>query len=88
MTTNKQTIIGIAAGAAALVIAGFIYARRNRTTEYDEQNNTLRDSFKGKLNSLQRKAQKEYRNSIAEGDDNVNFPKDRANQWVNQATNM
>lgn len=87
MKTNKQTIIGIAAGAAALVIAGFIYARKNRSNAFAD-GSALRDNFKGKLNNLQRKAQKEYRNSIADGEDTANFAKDRANQWVNQATNM
>ncbi|HEU0136448.1 MAG TPA: hypothetical protein VFQ50_04090 [Flavobacterium sp.] len=90
MKKNKQTIIGIAAGAAALVIAGFIYARRTRGTQLinDDEGSPLRDNFKGKLNNLQRKAQKEYRNAIADGEDVTNLAKDKTSQWVNQANNM
>ena len=90
MKKNKQMMIGIAAGTAAIVIAGFMYAQKRRSNQSlnDDEGSPLRDNFKGKLNNLQRKAQKEYRTSIAGGDETSNLAKDRANQWVNQATNM
>ena len=84
---NKQIIIGIAAGAAALAIAGVMLSRRRSASRgmMSEAEN-LADNFRGKLNSLQRKARKEFKNAADSGEEAANVAKERANQWVNQAT--
>lgn len=82
---NKKLIIGIAAGAAVLAGAAVIIARRRSKKKFENQVSDAREHFKGKLNELQRKAQKEYKNSASEVQDAVNTAKDRATEWVNKA---
>jgi gas vesicle protein len=82
---NKKLIIGIAAGAAILAGAAVLIARRRarKNNEFDVQE--AKNNFKGKLNELQRKAQKEYKSVAGDAKDAVNTAKDRANEWVNKA---
>ena len=60
---NKKLILGIAAGAALLAGAAVIVSRRRSKRKYEGQVSEARENFKGKLNELQRRAEKEYRNS-------------------------
>lgn len=76
---KNQTMIGIAAGAAALAIAGIMLAKKSGACGND--NSAIADNFKGKLGSLQRKAKKEFKNISADLGENP--AKDRVNQWVN-----
>lgn len=83
--TNKKMILGIAVSAAVLAGAAVLIARRRSQRNYRDQIDEARENFSGKLNELQRKARKEYRNSASEAKEAVNSAKDRANQWVNNA---
>lgn len=80
---NKKLILGIAAGAAILAGAAVVIARRRAKRNHQLDIQDAKDHFKGKLNELQRKAQKEYRNAGDDVKDAVNTAKDRANEWVN-----
>ena len=82
---NKKLIIGIAAGAALLAGAAVIIARKRARRNHELDVQGAREHFKGKLNELQRKAQKEFKNAGADVKDAVNTAKDRANEWVNNA---
>lgn len=82
---NKKLILGITAGIAALAIAGILIAKRRSGSRFEEEAGEARQNFKKKLNDLQRKAQKEYKNSAAETKDAVNAARERANEWVNNA---
>ncbi len=82
---NKKLIVGIAVGAAVLAGAAVLMARRRSQRKFQSQVDEARENFSGKLNELQRKAQKEYRNSASDIKDAVNSAKDRANEWVNKA---
>lgn len=82
---NKKLIIGIAAGAALLAGAAVIIARRRAKRNYETDIQDAKDHFKGKLNELQRKAQKEFKNAGGDVKEAVNTAKDRANEWVNKA---
>ena len=82
---NKKLILGIAAGAALLAGAAVIVSRRRSKKKYEGQVSEARENFKGKLNELQRRAEKEYRNSASDVKDAVNSAKERASEWVNKA---
>lgn len=81
---NKKLILGIAAGAALLAGAAVIISRRRAKRNHQLDIDAAKEHFKGKLNELQRKAQKEYKNTGADIKDAVNTAKDRANEWVNK----
>lgn len=86
--SNKKLIIGIAAGAAALAAVGILISRnRSRRMEFEAQAEEAKANFKSKLNELQRKAKKEYKNSAEETRDTINSAKERANDWVNKSAN-
>ncbi len=76
---KTQTTIGIIAGAAALAVAAIIIAKRRNCSMSDVDDVT--DNIKGKLGSLKRKAEKEFRNM--KGDAENNPAVERVNKWVN-----
>jgi flavodoxin len=82
---NKKLILGIAAGAALLAGAAVVIARRRARRSHELDIQDAKEHFKGKLNELQRKAQKEFKNAGGDVKDAVNTAKDRANEWVNKA---
>lgn len=82
---NKKLIIGIAAGAAVLAGAAVVIARKRAKRRHELELGDAKDHFKGKLNELRRKAEKEYKSGSADLKDAVNSAKDRANEWVNKA---
>lgn len=59
---NKKLILGIAAGAAVLAGAAVVIARKRAGKKYAADVQEAKDHFKGKLNELQRKAEKEFKN--------------------------
>jgi len=77
---NKKLILSIAAGAAVLAGAAVIVARKRTQNKYRANVEEAKENFKSKLNELQRKAQKEYKNASAD----VNSAKERAAEWVNK----
>ncbi|KAF2518448.1 hypothetical protein E0W68_08970 [Flavobacterium salilacus subsp. salilacus] len=84
--SNTKRIIGIAAGVAALTTAGILIYRRNaKKTAFRAQVEEAKDAMKGKLNSLQRKAEKEIKNTTEETKTAVNTAKERANEWTKAA---
>lgn len=80
---NRSLIIGVAVGVAALTAAGILMSKRNRSNATDGEQQ-LSDTFRHKLNSLQRKAKKELKVASADGGDLANAAKERANQWVSK----
>jgi gas vesicle protein len=87
MMANKKLILGIAAGAAVLAGAAVIVARKKSHKKYRAQVEEAKENFKGKLNELQRKAQKEFKNTSSDAKGAVNSAKDRAAEWAGKATN-
>lgn len=81
---NKKLIIGIAAGAALLAGAAVLISRRRASKRYATDIQDAKENFRSKLNELQRKAQKEYKNAGGDVKDAINTAKDRANEWVNK----
>jgi high-affinity Fe2+/Pb2+ permease len=69
---NKKLFIGIAAAAAALAAVGIVLSRqRYSKRKYEDQVDEAKQHFKSKLNELQRKAQKQYKNSPDEAKDAI-----------------
>lgn len=81
---NKKLLIGIAAGAALLAGAAVLISRKRAGKKYAADIQDAKEHFRGKLNELQRKAQKEYKNNGPDVKEVVNTAKDRANEWVNK----
>ncbi|PZR22516.1 MAG: hypothetical protein DI539_05465 [Flavobacterium psychrophilum] len=81
---NKKLILGIAAGAAILAGAAVVISRRKAKKNHQLDIEDAKEHFKRKLNELQRRAQKEYKNVGADVEDAVNAAKERANEWVNK----
>lgn len=84
---NKKLILSIAAGAAVLAGAAVIVARKRSQKKYRAQVEEAKENFKGKLNELQRKAQKEFKNASFDAKGAVNSAKERATEWANKAAN-
>ena len=84
---NKKLILSIAAGAAVLAGAAVIVARKRSQKKYKAQVEEAKENFKGKLNELQRKAQKEFKNASSDAKGAVNSAKERATEWANKAAN-
>lgn len=83
---NKKIIAGVAIGVAALAVAGILaYRNRSKKAKLKAAAGDYADQFHKKLNSLQRKAKKEYKQIIEDGEDFANRAKDRAAQWVSQS---
>ena len=69
---NKKLIIGIAAAAAALTAVGIVVSRRRSSKrKYELQVEEAKEHFKSKLEDLQRKAKKQYKNSPDEAKDAI-----------------
>ena len=83
---NKKLIVGIAAGAALLAGAAVIVARKRSQNKYKANVEEAKENFRSKLSQLQRKAKKEYQNSVSETENAVNSAKERAAEWVNKAS--
>lgn len=60
--SNKKLILGIAAGAAVLAGAAVIISKRRAGKKFAADVQEAKEHFKGKLNELQRKAEKEFKN--------------------------
>jgi len=84
--SNKKLILSIAAGAALLAGAAVIVARKRSQSKYKANVEEAKENFKSKLSQLQRKAKKEYQNSVSETESAVNSAKERAAEWVNKAS--
>jgi len=83
---NKKLILSIAAGAAVLAGVAVIVARKKSQNKYKASVNEAKENFKSKLNELQRKAKKEYKNVASDAADAVNTAQVRANNWANKAS--
>ena len=84
--SNKKLILSIAAGAALLAGAAVIVARKRSQNKYKANVEEAKENFKSKLSQLQRKAKKEYQNSVSETESAVNSAKERAAEWANKAS--
>jgi len=84
--SNKKLILSIAAGAAVLAGAAVIVARKKSQKKYQAHVDEAKENFKSKLSQLQRKAKKEYQNSVSETESAVNNAKERAAEWVSKAS--
>ncbi|MGV3461035.1 MAG: hypothetical protein ACO1N9_11355 [Flavobacterium sp.] len=83
---NKKVILGVAAGVAALAVAGLVIAKKRKSKRsYEAQVEDAKATFKRKLDKLHSKAEKHYKSAQGETLDAVNEAKERANQWVNKA---
>lgn len=83
--SNKKLVLGIAAGAAILAGAAVIIAKKRNNKAYRAHVEEAKENFKHKLNELQRKAQKEYKNATSEAGQVVNAAKERAQDWAGKA---
>lgn len=82
-TNRKKAAIGVAAGVLVLAGAATLLKRRDKKRAYKETVEDAKQHMKGKLNELQRKAQKDLKNAETE----INTAKEKANNWVNNTAN-
>ncbi|GGB73963.1 hypothetical protein GCM10007424_12320 [Flavobacterium suaedae] len=84
-TNRKKVAIGVAAGVLALAgVATLLKRRKDKKRAYKETVEDAKQHMKGKLNELQRKAQKDMKNAENETESAVNTAKEKANNWVNK----
>lgn len=79
---NKKLIIGIATGVAVAAAVGILIAKKKKSKKqgFLDKADDLSNNFRSKLNNLQKKAQKEFRQVVENGEEYANIAKDRANQ--------
>ncbi len=83
---SNKTIIGVAAGAAALVTATVFILRRNaKKTAFKKHIEELKDNMDGKLNAIHKKAEKEVKSASEDTRSTINAAKERANEWTKTA---
>ncbi|RZJ76008.1 MAG: hypothetical protein EOO45_03790 [Flavobacterium sp.] len=83
--TNRKIIFGAAIVIGGLAVLGMSMKKKSSKKKFLKQAEEAKGNFKSKLNELQRKAKKEYKNSEGDVKDAVNSAKERANEWVNRA---
>ncbi|RZJ67455.1 MAG: hypothetical protein EOO50_05565 [Flavobacterium sp.] len=82
---NKKLVAGVAIGVAALAVAGvLLYKNRSKKAKFQGAAEDYADKFRSKLSNLERKAKKEYKQIVEDGEEFANRAKDRASQWVNK----
>jgi len=87
---NKKVIIGIAAGVAVAAAVGVLFAAKKKKSKKQillDKADDLSDSFRSKLHSLQKKAQKEFKQAVESGEGYANIAKDRANELAKKTSN-
>lgn len=83
---NKKVVIGVAVAAAVLAgVAVALTVRNRRKAKYRAHIDEAKENFKGKLNELQRKAEKEYKKASNVAGDVVNAAANRAADWASKA---
>ncbi|MFP9098492.1 hypothetical protein ACLI09_05500 [Flavobacterium sp. RHBU_24] len=80
--SNKKLVIGIAAGAAVLAGAALLLAKKRSNNKYRAHVEEAKEHFKHKLDKLQQKARKEYKNAAGKTGNAVNVAADRAREWA------
>ncbi|MDR6968408.1 gas vesicle protein [Flavobacterium arsenatis] len=87
--SNKKLIIGVASGVALLTAVGILLYKKKKTKKerFIDEAEHLAENFKSKLNNLQRKAQKEFKNVSSSGEELTNVAKERVNDWLSKAGN-
>ncbi|WP_306352591.1 hypothetical protein [Flavobacterium sp. '19STA2R22 D10 B1'] len=68
---NKKLVVGIAAGVAALAVVGLIVASKNGKLDCNKlakKAGDFSDKFKSKLGDLQKKAKREFKHVLSEGE--------------------
>lgn len=84
---NKKVIIGAAVAAAVLAgVAVAITVRNKKKAKYRAHVDEAKETFKGKLNELKRKAEKEYKKGGNKTEDVVNAAANRATEWANNVS--
>lgn len=81
---NRNIIVSVAVGVAALTAAGILMSKRKNRGSANDGEQQLSETFRHKLQQLQRKAQREFKS--ADGSDVENIAKERANQWVSKTS--
>ena len=87
--SNKKLIIGVATGVAFLTVAGILLYKKKKSKKdkFIDEAEHLAENFKSKLNNLQRRAQKEFKNASSAGEELTNVAKERVNDWLSKAGN-
>ncbi|NMH27795.1 hypothetical protein [Flavobacterium silvaticum] len=80
---DKRIIAGVAIGVAALAAVGILlaYKKKSKKDKFLSAADDAANRFKGKLSSLERKARKEYKNLVHEGEDLAG----KAREWADKA---
>lgn len=79
---DKRVVAGVVIGVAALAAVGLLlaYNKKKKKNRFLSAAEDASQRYKGKLTSLQRKARKEYRNLVQEGEDFA----DKARDWADK----
>lgn len=85
---DKRLIIGIAAGVAVAAAAGILFATKKKSKKqiFQDKADDLSENFRRKLQNLQKRAQKEFKQAVENGEDYTHLAQDRANELAKRAT--
>ncbi|AWG25620.1 hypothetical protein [Flavobacterium kingsejongi] len=85
--SDRKVVLGIAAGVAALGIVSVLVARKKGYLKSDKLSKEAKDiseNFKSKLNELKKKAKKDLKAALEEGDSRAS----KAKEWINKANSI
>jgi len=85
---DKRLIIGIATGVAVAAAVGVLIATKKKSKKESLQDKAddLADNFRAKLHNLQKRAQKEFKQAVENGEEYANIAKDRANELAKKTS--
>ncbi len=67
---TKQIAIGVVAGVAILAAVGVLIAKRNKSSKkHISDTKNIADTYTHKLNNLERRAKKEFKNVVENGEE-------------------
>jgi LPXTG-motif cell wall-anchored protein len=68
--SRQRTMIGIATGVALLAAAGLLIAKKKKSgRKFTNGSGELAETYKSKLQNLQRRAKREYNEAMSQGSD-------------------
>lgn len=67
--SNNKVILGVAAGVAALAVAGIICKRKGYFDNFSEKTGDLKNDLQDKFNNVKESARKKFDEVVNKGDD-------------------
>lgn len=87
MGSNKNLILGIAAGVAALAVVGVICKRKGYLDQWMDKAEDMGNDLKDKFNNVKDSAKKEFDSMVKKGEDIAHKASEKVSEKANELKN-